>query len=341
MALPTLKLDSIQSVRAIAAAAVALFHIKNGQELVDAGHMLFANFDGSWGVDLFFVISGFIMVYINRDTASGPAIAGRFLYRRVIRIVPLYWFYTLLIIALYIAFNRDIPDVDRVVKSLLFIPDGFPVLMVGWTLNYEMYFYLVFTITLLLPRHWRLLALTIWLAGTCLAGFLANPFQVYWSFKDITFYTNPIVLEFLAGVFVGYIYLQQRFLSRQTALLFVLTGFPAIFIARYFISDIETWRFLAWGIPSVMIVYGFLSLEFHKAKGTAALAHLGDSSYSLYLCHLIVTGLISVVWSSFGWQGYFSNIGYLVITTAVVFAVAELSFRFIEQPAYNRLKGLL
>ena len=162
-----MKLQWIQALRAIAASLVLIAHL--GQEEADA---FAAGLAPAWtlagvsGVDLFFVISGFVMVYVTRGTTHGaPAIAGRFLYSRAARIYPPYWLFTALAIAGYFIFDglsRSLGELD-LVRDILLIPgEEPPVLLVGWTLIHEMYFYIVFTGLLLLPRRFLPALVTVW-----------------------------------------------------------------------------------------------------------------------------------------------------------------------------------
>lgn len=175
-------LHSLQSLRSIAAIMVVAFHsyvhldargiIAGIPAIVDAGRA---------GVDIFFVISGFIMVYISQDNFGRPGAPADFLIRRIIRVLPVYWLYTFLIASiLFVAphlFSQGKSfDLNHLMASLLFIPwensigDIKPVLNVGWTLNFEMYFYCLFAITLLLGKRYLLPLLSIVMLCGSLAG---------------------------------------------------------------------------------------------------------------------------------------------------------------------------
>lgn len=337
------KFSSIQIIRATAAFAVAFFHIILGQKETDAANTLFFDFNGAWGVDLFFVISGFIMVYINRDTVPGRRAVGGFFFRRAIRIVPLYWFYTFIAFIAFplLATFPSAPSLTALVKSLFFIPDNFPVLLVGWTLNYEIYFYLIFALTLFFPSRIRLFLLSLWLGGTCLAGFMSNPFEVYWSFNDLSFYSNPIVLEFLAGIYIGYFLLSEKYLPKWICWLLITVSVASYFVSSALVNDIEAYRAALWGLPSAFIVYSFLCLEHRGLKAPRFLEQLGDSSYSLYLSHLFVVMIIAFIWRNLGFEGYVSNGIYIVVSVIAVLAISELSYRYIEKPSFLLLNQLI
>ncbi|MEY9103377.1 peptidoglycan/LPS O-acetylase OafA/YrhL [Sinorhizobium fredii] len=148
---------TIQYLRAAAALAVVVFHAAE-----KTGHDFAV---GAAGVDVFFVISGFIMWVISDRRPLTPA---KFIWDRIRRIVPIYWFATAVMIAGALAglFPNLALTLDHVLASLFFIPfrspssgEIWPLLVQGWTLNFEMLFYAVFAASLLLPRHWRLPAI--------------------------------------------------------------------------------------------------------------------------------------------------------------------------------------
>src|SRR3569623_79790 len=167
------RLDGLQILRFFAAFAVLLEHVVH--EALSFGiadpalHALEA-FDFGVGVDVFFVISGFIMYYISAGEFGRPGAQSRFLPRRIIRLVPLYWLFTLAMLAAMLLvpgqLAHTVLDPLHILASFVFVPWldstglAHPILGLGWTLNYEMYFYVLFSFALLLPRRIGLLALT-------------------------------------------------------------------------------------------------------------------------------------------------------------------------------------
>src|ERR1700722_8663891 len=191
----SVELFSIQYLRAAAAIAVLIFHA------AQRGGTSFGA--GAAGGDVFFVISGFIMWVI-----SARATPASFLTRRAARIIPLYWLVTLVIAAAAItmpsAFPNLQPTLDHVVKSMLFYPHAdpsgivAPLIVPGWTLDYEVFFYLVFAMSLLVAARSRALVLTAALGLLVLAGQLIRPAN-----PALATYTHPLLLEFLSGVLLG------------------------------------------------------------------------------------------------------------------------------------------
>src|SRR6266567_3039596 len=172
-------ISSIQYLRAVAATMVVYHHAR---DRLPGFSEAFPSPIGQAGVDLFFVISGFIMVV---TTWSKPVSPGVFMLRRVIRIAPTYWIYTTLLAFFILVF----PSVLKLevtpahyLYSLLFIPhvspldnSVSPLLQLGWTLNYEMFFYCVFAVTLITSAAYRVVVVTLMLTGLIVAGWLFPP----------------------------------------------------------------------------------------------------------------------------------------------------------------------
>jgi hypothetical protein len=295
-------LSGIQSLRGVAALLVVCFHaallVQRYGWTVHLAHL----FDhwGRIGVDIFFVISGFVMVVTAGDRPRGMYVACSFMRDRIIRIVPIYWLLTgLMTLALAAApsvFNTARFDWVLTLASCLFIPTldraagiTYPVLFVGWTLSYEMFFYLVFAAILLLRREVRIPGLILIFGAAVTAG-LAVRQQGF-----LAFLTDPITMEFVFGCIVGRIYQKAPPESKRTGLVVLALG--CALATASIRADIDLhWRVLAWGLPATLIVAGAALIE--RSGGTRwpkLLRALGDSSYSLYLTHIFVLPLIGRV----------------------------------------------
>ncbi len=298
-------LVSIQYLRAFAALAVVAYH---------AGHTTIV---GQAGVDVFFVISGFIMWMVTARPI-GPV---QFLAHRVVRIVPLYWIATVIM-----AVHRG-SSVPNTVSSLLFWPyrdaDGqlWPVLVPGWTLNFEMFFYLLFAASLMVPRRFQLLSLTAVLCGLSAIGIVTQPHDA-----ALYTYTSPMFMEFLAGVWLSEIVRRGKFPSFKIAIAMLVLGLIG-FLVSIRQPTPELWRFVVWGGPSLFIVCGAISIELRRGLPTIqGLKLLGDGSYSIYLFHPFVLKTISAAMARFPVP---------VAVVAVVVAGAALGmtvFYFLERP---------
>jgi exopolysaccharide production protein ExoZ len=252
-----MQLRSIQALRAIAALAVLVSHIAQGEN-----RFLPDPLSPSWmvlgvsGVDLFFVISGFVMVYVTRQTPRyGVMEIGRFLYARITRIYPVYWAFTLAVIAGYltmpIGLTRSIDDFN-LLASFLLLPDVQPpVLLVGWTLIHEMYFYLAFAIMLMAPARWLPALLALWMAGVVAAqGAGLNDLNAW---TQIAF--HPLTAEFVLGCAIGLLVLSGRRRFGAAALGLGVAWWVAagVMLAPYeSFTDIPMgWdRVAAWGAPA-------------------------------------------------------------------------------------------
>lgn len=284
-------LYGIQYLRAFAALAVVFFHA--------AERSGYAFAIGAAGVDVFFVISGFIMWVIVERRPVSP---GRFLQERIRRIVPVYWLATGVMVAGAVAglFPNLVLTAEHVVASLFFVPvrspssDGiWPVLVQGWTLNYEIFFYAIFAACLFLPARIRLSALaTVFLLLVSL-GFAVdsdNPLFVT--------YTRPIILEFVVGMLIGRLWLAGYVPGRAWALALIgaaLAGFAVIGILTLPFDEASC------GPLASALVFGVVALE--RRGGIAPFkipALLGAASYSIYLWHTFAISVAAKAGIAFG-----------------------------------------
>lgn len=300
-------LVNVQVLRFFAAALVVFAHVgaemgnvaaRTGQAFQQIGLI-----DWGLGVDIFFVISGFIMYYMMHDRFGAPGAPADFLRRRMIRIVPLYWICTSLMLAALIAapqlINNNGLDPRHILASYAFLPwprtDGelFPILSLGWTLNYEMLFYVIFAGALLLPRRLGIAAMLATFALLVAAGQLVPA-----RFFLLKFWGDPIIGEFLLGAGVAALYLSGRRLSGAAAVALVLGG-VALAVAFFQASLYEhVWRLVTGGIPAALIVSAaVLGPALRETWPTRALALGGDASYALYLTHPFTIKLFGVVGS--------------------------------------------
>ncbi|PKM30998.1 MAG: acyltransferase [Gammaproteobacteria bacterium HGW-Gammaproteobacteria-12] len=279
-------LVSVQALRALAAWVVVFHHVMQVFFDFQADSFVGRFFAerGAVGVDIFFVISGLVIYLSTQGKRITP---WRFMLSRVLRIVPAYWLYSL-IAALIIAFaNPVMPvqkfDLHHLLLSLFFIPaenpGGFglyPTLNVGWTLNYEMFFYLLFALAFMLTERLRLLFIVL-----ALAAFSLLATQPWMS----DFYRNSIVYEFVFGMLLGAIY--KRGWIRQGLWLPLLVIAAALLAIHQVDSSM---RLLHWGLPSTLIVAACIAME-PWFRDNRLLRHMGDCSYSVYLLHVIVLSL--------------------------------------------------
>lgn len=303
------KLQSVQILRFVAASMVVILHATvHG----NSGFVV-----GSAGVDIFFVISGFIIARML------PAkTAGQFVADRVTRIYPIYWL--LLIPAVLLASQTSLP---QTLTSITLWPAfgelRFPYLVAGWTLCFEMLFYACATIFLLNRRIGLGLLAAYPLA---VVGGLALGWPV------LRYVGNPVILEFMFGLLIARTNTQKREAGALAialgAMLLVLTA-SAFGMPAYIYDVWQPARSIVWGIPAAMIVWGALQFEgLLKDRVVRALSYGGDASYSIYLTH----GL--VIWplrSLFPW--------YVAVAYAI--GIGLLCYRFVEKPLLTASRAAL
>lgn len=326
---------SVQYLRGIAAMMVVYFHFMMQLARNGAGVLPDAIKLGAAGVDVFFVISGFIMWVTTYETRLRP---GEFWIRRFVRIAPLYWSFTVLLAVLAVvapAATRTQVDPGHLVTSLLFIPDShpfkdgkvWPLLVPGWSLNFEIYFYLVLGAFLLLARQIRLWGLSCFFVMVVLTGQLlqfVNPIAAA--------YTSPIVLEFLMGMAIGQLVIRGKTAPAPVAVLLIVLA-AIIFVANAYSEPGPVNRLFVWGTPSFFLVYAFVSLEKNgwRFENRIMLA-LGASSYSLYLSHMFTLGAISFIWSRINITSVYLDVVMHPVALAVCGIAGYVAYKFYEKP---------
>lgn len=327
---------SLQALRYIAAILIVGYHAEESiKDRISLDMMNFFSF-GDIGVDIFFVISGFIIAFATSKSyvTSPKKQAQDFIVRRFIRIVPIYWFYTTLKIIMVLALPtlalRTQFDEYHIFTSYFFIPSMSPwglmqpILPVGWTLHFEMLFYLIFTIAILVNQNK--------IAITGIAFFLL--FAINYVYPDLLifkFYAQTIIFEFLLGLMVF------KIVSHIHQLNFI----PTILLAIVSILLISTKtpeinRIFTIGLGSAFLVLSFIYFErFLTSSNIQKISEkLGDSSYSLYLSHSFTVPFSVILLGK-----YLSLNVYIVLALTLVIATMAglFSYRFLEKPTITFL----
>lgn len=324
-------LISIQYLRALAALMVVLHHARNPQAWLFNPLETYPAF--ARGVDIFFVISGFIMYSAARKENHFD-----FLGRRIIRIVPLYWLAIFVSVAidtnLHIWWKLD--AWPEIIKSLFFIPHYnrqhveqiWPYLIPGWTLNYEMFFYVIFFIGLAFGRV--LLFTSAAIAGLATTG-------LFFEFDGAIYkaYTSPITLEFLCGVWIGMAH--TKGLIKKGHLMLSIAGFFGMLSAP-FVLDGEGAKFSNI-LFSAMIVAGVVSLG-KSVPHSKIIYLLGDASYSIYLSHGIISlALMYYLWPNLDATGWLQFTCWIFSALLVSSLVGVVVYLYVEKPMLNWLRG--
>jgi exopolysaccharide production protein ExoZ len=338
-------LNSLQWLRALAAVAVVYFHAA-----LQVNHLSPASnvrAIGATGVDIFFVLSGFIMWITTR--ISNPGAVG-FLVKRVERIVPLYWLLTLTVSTIALIVPNLLKSTHfnylHIIASMFFIPwqnpaalPGTselisPVIVPGWTLNMEMVFYVLFSVCLSLTKLWRVICISALIAGLYVVGLIGIACG-----SILSFYGNSVIFEFLFGVLLAAYLLPLLNFSAPVA--WGLLGLSLIVLACVEGASVDLPRAIKYGVPAFFAIAAAVNLErIHAVPKISVLVKLGDASYSIYLSHIfILAGLRMTV--GFLQANMSPWAGYIFIFVGVVASVSLglLIHRFIEKPlSYLKVK---
>lgn len=348
MTAPIPRIEPLQVLRGIAA---LLVFSKHSLYEIDSISPIDFNY-GSYeyytiGINIFFILSGFIMVYISRGQ-QGAAAAKHFIINRILRITPLYWFYSFAILIVAIFIPQVLGKAEFVpiefLKSLLFIPylnsagDLQPILANGWSLNYEMYFYVVFALALLLPIRYGFWIMAVYFIASVITHVFYLPNGVITQF-----YGRPIVLEFLMGAALGYLFVKNIRLPRFCFFI----GWVFLFITLAMLLYTQTLKEILpmeyFKITASFLIICFLTLP--KGSENAAmpkpLVKIGDFSYTLYLAHPFAIGATTQLILLMNWQNTIHPWVIFAIIFAVTLVGSHIAYILIEKPLLSFTKGLV
>ena len=331
------KLQSLQLLRAIAVLFVVVSHCAHELVSLLSGRALNFNeklFPGDFGVDLFFVISGFIMVYSCWDQFGRRGAPLKYFTRRLIRIVPLYWAATTLMIAVILLSPGTVKtatnEIGQWITSYLFLPyqregDGMirPVLGLGWSLQYEMLFYFMFAVSLFFSRTRAVAGLLAALVALVFGASLLRSFSGGQSGALVTFLSHPIILEFGLGAGIGFAYCRGSRIPKLLGLLLVI--FSGVFLMQMpgFDMTVDSARAVLYGIPASLIVIAAVLPEGDdQARLARPILEMGEISYATYLVHPFVVGGVSMLFRKSGLYDAMDPAGLVVGYTMSVVALS-------------------
>jgi exopolysaccharide production protein ExoZ len=344
---------SIQALRGIAVMGVVFFHIQSYfSNRLQMPQFLPQFHVGAAGVDVFFVISGFVMVYASERLFVQPGGPRIFYLRRLARIVPMYWCASTVMLVYVLLYYDSLAtafggaSTDYVAASYFFIPyvrpdgEGVPMLGVGWTLNCEMFFYTVFGVLVAFSRRTVVIviaaAFCVLIAVAQLFGPLPNP---------LAFWSSPLILEFVFGMGIALAYRDGVRLPPWLVWTLATAGL-AIFAWSW--SRAEAFglqamqRVFWWGLPALAIV-GSLVLANRpvpRNRFWRIFAFLGDASYSIYLFHTLALGVPQLVlapWAAPASAPWLYLVCLLIATTLI----PTLVYLFLEKPLTEKLRRKL
>ncbi len=344
--------SNIQALRGIAVLLVIFYHLVGVQIQSSSDYALPKVLQfGAVGVDIFFLISGFLMMAITQDTPSGFSSAMQFMKRRLLRIYPMYWLVSIPVTYLLFFSSRDVllslklnPDAARYIpdlpeylfKSALLFPQvNLPPLTISWTLIHEIFFYCVFSLLLLTPLRARIWLIALWSVTTLVFWCLLKPSQ----YQPISYLLcNPLTLEFTTGCFLAVAL--QKAIKIQS---------PRFFLSLGCISIIATWliwvfrndydfpiadmRVLYFLLPCALLLASAVLMEQHKALLPKSLQLIGDASYSLYLTHIVFLSIGRKFWKLQGFEdSLFNNVLFWPSVFLAALLTGILCYRYAEKP---------
>jgi exopolysaccharide production protein ExoZ len=351
------KLRNIQALRFLAALSVVLFHCTYifYDTLVIQRPLGWLHFTGIAGVDVFFVISGFIIFTVSErlDWSAPPSlVAAEFLTRRLARVYPIYWFYfliftTLTALGVAAAFQSGWNLDDWPINFLLLNRYNKQV-PVAWTLVYEIFFYLCFSIALLFGRRNYRVALAVWLAAEVVitAANHVMPVSLLWGPWRWQVWSNPLVLEFAIGCLVGLIvqrgHIGYRALAGLLAIPFFMAGayWASTHTAEGFGAD--DYRVITFGIGAGLLVYSLSALEIAgDLTAPSWMVRLGDASYSLYLCQALPLFTVRYVLDRLDLVQVLWGVPAVLLAITATILLSLVSYLLAERPMVTWLQAAI
>lgn len=329
-------LISVQMLRALAALMVVMQHIADKAEQYHSAALTYYQV-GYFGVDLFFIISGYIMCHATSQKKVGFT---HFIANRIKRIIPLYWIVTAVALVVYIvapAMVNASGGETSIFSSWTLIPTGKKLLVHnGWTLSYEFLFYFIFAGFLLAGSlHKQILFTSAALMALVLVGFWLQPQQ-----PTLKFLSDKVFVEFISGM-LAFILLQRVTLPALVSLLLAAAGTALLLLQNHYGIYVScAGRVLSGGVPMLLLFIGCVGLEPVVKKavfpGKKSAILLGNASYSLYLIHPFTLSPGALILQKLQLVQYPILFVALLLLSAVLAGV--LAWRFIEQPINHYFK---
>lgn len=335
------RLDLIEGARGLAAVLVVFYHVARHLSTVQETNFWLRIFQfGHSGVDLFFVISGFIIMHVHFKDIGKPRQILQYAKRRLTRIYPIYWVGLVTTIILSTLGGHSFPDTQVILNSVLLLPSNEePLLGVAWTLKFEILFYLIFSLLIASLRLGQLV-IALWLFCVVLKIFHLLP---KFDLPDSIFSTYNI--EFFMGMVVAYtIKLYKDFLPSTVAILLIGTfGFMASALIENigWVDGYVSWMRLPYGISFALLVTGFALASNPDFQLPVWLQEVGAASYSIYLFQFVWIG---VAWKCFGFLGWTGpmvpHFEFLILSASGILGGVAMS-RLIEYPIMNWIRRRL
>ncbi|KPX57951.1 putative Exopolysaccharide production protein ExoZ [Pseudomonas amygdali pv. photiniae] len=341
------RLYSLQGLRGMAVLGVVLFHMMSVESKFSGGDILLPPMLDFFqlGVDLFFVISGFVMVIVSRGRFQSGVEARRFLFNRVSRIYPTYWLYFFITLAVYLVQPGMVNSghgASNLIMSFLLLPnDKVLLVMVAWSLLFELWFYVVYSGFLLFRER----SVPLLLGGWALIIIVFNVLADWQDYSPaLKIILHPYALEFILGAALALFFYGRHSARVPTAAVLaslggaLLLGVPLTGYFRLYDSQ-GLLRMLMVGGTFGLLVLTLALLERRRQLAVPGfLVAVGDMSYTIYLSHLLVLGVIGRLWSLVGaWpESYLDNLFFALLMMAATVCYGWVGYRCFEKPVLDR-----
>ncbi len=333
---------SIQFLRFLAAALVVAYHAFHFIDLnvLALGERLmhFATF-GASGVHIFFVISGFIMVWTSEGKFGKASSIGGFARRRFIRIYPIYWALAAINIFIAYAFHLGLPESvsDAIGAAMLAPGHSSKLIFVGWTLTFELFFYGVFAVLLLLSKRMSVIALSLLFTALAAIGVLFDPANA-----ALHVATDTLLLEFVMGAWIAVIVRSDLPLPGWAPPTLVAAGLVS-FGGAALIGPAALPTVISYGGPSALLICGMVLMEKQGrlSQTVKRFSPLGDSSYSLYLVHAMILPPLTMLTAGVFGASLWAALTLAVLLTLVCIAVAHGVYLWLERPLIGAVRKFI
>ena len=346
-------INSIQFLRGFAALAVVIHHTGGYVKRYYEPTLLFKDsFSiGFAGVDLFFVISGFIIHFTSKNYLNNPSKLKEYLQKRFIRVYPIYWIITtILFVSSWLIvqilhkniFSIGYPEtIITYVQTYTLFPLHFAINPVTWTLSYEIFFYLCFALMIISKRLWIIPALI--LAVSFYNIFINIPEIIEVQLSYFNFIFSGYNFEFMLGYLI-YQFYEKIKLSNIISVILLIISISIIVFFGYEIGDYDSYkRVLTFGLPSGIILLSLLNLEKNEAISFPKFSlTLGDASYALYLIHFPMMLLMNKLPQILGYNLTANQevlYSYFIIISIIFTSIYV--HKWIEMPVAKKLNGFL
>lgn len=336
-------------LRAYASIMVVLFHANSiAQSIKSVG--LDSHFESPlwWHsvIDLFFVMSGFLMVHMSRKLYGGWDGSATFAAKRLVRTPPLYWLYTLATAAIFLILADPTRvgniTLERVVASLFFFPvPGGPIILLGWTLNLEVFFYTIFGLTVRLPFPVGPLVCCAILAALAVIG-LTVDISVY----PLRIWTDPILLDFIWGMLIAILFHRGVRLSQlaRLALLTATVTILSIVTMTHFTALLEPFNLIRPAVFGASAAFLAAAATLRDEDGNFGvfgrlITELSNAAYTTYLSHVISLKAVEVVYKQLGLASHFGPTLFIVVAVPSAVAIGYVLYLLIEKPLDALLRG--